>query len=58
MAALLALISFICATVVFFIEAVDIGHVEFVWGWFFIALGLTLLALGGGIAFVVSKRSE
>lgn len=56
MTALLALISFICATVVFFIDAVDIGHVEAVWGFFFIALGLALLALGGGIAFVMAKQ--
>jgi hypothetical protein len=56
MTGLLALISFICATVVFFIEAVDIGHVENVWGFFFIALGLALLALGGGIAYVEAKR--
>lgn len=58
MAGLLALISFICATVVFFIDAVDIGFVEPVWGFFFIALGLALLALGGGVSFVLAKRGE
>lgn len=56
MAGLLALVSFVCATVVFFIDAVDIGHIESVWGFFFIALGLALLALGGGIAYVEARR--
>jgi hypothetical protein len=57
MTGLLALISFIIAAVCFVLNAAELGHIETSWGLFFTALGLALLAIGGGIAYVEAKRS-
>lgn len=57
MTGLLAFVAFVLAAVCFGIDAFNVGHVETVWGLFFIALGLALLALGGGIAWVEARRS-
>jgi steroid 5-alpha reductase family enzyme len=56
MTRLLALVSFVVACVCFIVNAAEIGKIETSWGLFFTALGLALLAIGGGIAYVEAKR--
>jgi hypothetical protein len=59
MTGLLAFVAFVLATIVFGLDAFTVSSDirTLPWGGFFVSLGLALLALGPGVAYVNAKRA-